>query len=159
MNDEVERQGNGWAYQTHRIIREPRKQGGPHIIYHDGTLQWFSPEPNALVWRHRDGDKPAVIDPNGSLMWYHRGELHRECDKPALIDCNRSGGGLCISWYRWGNLHRDGGPAVIRIYPGSPSQGPTYEWWRNGEYHRDDGPAVIHSDGTLSWYQDGKRIR
>ena len=27
------------------------------------------------------------------------------------------------------------------------------------QLHREDGPAVIHSDGTQSWYKEGKRVK
>ena len=32
-------------------------------------------------------------------------------------------------------------------------------WWQNGERHRLNGPAVIYSDGSKSWYQNGRFIR
>lgn len=48
------------------------------------------------------------------------------------------------TWHRYGNLHRDSGPAVI--YPDGKR-----EWFRDGRRHREDGPAIISSKG-ISWY-------
>jgi len=50
-----------------------------------------------------------------------------------------------------GQLHREGGPAVI--YPDGMQ-----EWYRNGQYHRDDGPAVIYPDGRRYWYLSGRYV-
>ncbi len=47
-----------------------------------------------------------------------------------------------------GQLHRVHGPAVIH------TDGTT-SWWLNGKRHRDHGPAVIWAGGSKSWYQDG----
>ena len=33
------------------------------------------------------------------------------------------------------------------------------EWYRAGELHREGGPAVVHADGTLMWYRDGELHR
>lgn len=52
-----------------------------------------------------------------------------------------------------GQLHRIGGPALIRF------NGSKY-WFKNGKVHRDDGgPAEIWADGFKAWRQDGKLIK
>ena len=44
-------------------------------------------------------------------------------------------------YFRYGVLHRDHGPAVIR------PEG-DLRWYQFGKEHRDDGPAIIYADGT-----------
>ena len=50
---------------------------------------------------------PAIIDTDGSHIWYYFGKLHRE-DGPAIIDT----GGF-QAWFVHGKLDRRDGPAVI----------------------------------------------
>ena len=76
----------------------------------------------------------------------NNGQLHRE-GGPALILLNGE-----QHWYRNGMVHRDDGPAVIL------PNGNQY-WYRNDMYHRDDGPALIYQDGTQKWYLNGQLIR
>ena len=49
-----------------------------------------------------------------------------------------------------GQLHRDGGPAVIWCNG-------CKEWWQNGKLHREDGPAVEYPSGFHCWYLYGVR--
>ena len=81
----------------------------------DGNLFWMQ---NGLV--HRDSDKPARIDRDGSL-WWENVLPHRDDDKPAWI--SKSGE---LGWFQNGQRHRLHGPA--RIYPDG-----RLEWWINGE--------------------------
>ena len=68
-----------------------------------------------IVWMdwnwniHRDGDEPAVIWKDGTLVWYKNGKKHRDDDKPAVIfpDGHKE-------WWKDGKLHREDGPAIIR---------------------------------------------
>ena len=53
--------------------------------------------------------------------------------------------GQSICWFRNDQLHREDGPAVLKISG-------TREWYLNGKKHRDDGPAVEHVNGTRSWW-------
>jgi len=48
--------------------------------------------------------------------------------------------------------HREDGPA----YEGSDG---TKSWWLNGKRHREDGPAYEGSNGTKSWWLNGERHR
>ena len=58
-------------------------------------------------------------------------------------------GGSTIYRNHLGQLHRVHGPAVIW------TDGTT-SWWLNGKRHRDHGPAVIWAGGgSKSWYQNG----
>ena len=47
------------------------------------------------------------------------------------------------------NPHREDGPAV-EYSDGSKS------WYLNGKLHREDGPAIEGADGSKSWYLNGK---
>lgn len=47
--------------------------------------------------------------------------------------------------------HREDGPAV-EWSDGSKS------WWLNGKYHREDGPAVEWAHGDKEWWVDDKRL-
>ena len=51
--------------------------------------------------RHRDDDKPAIVNHDGSQSWYQNGKPHREGDLPAAIfaDGNKY-------WYINGNLYK-----------------------------------------------------
>ena len=59
---------------------------------------------------HRDYDLPALLElRTGTRYWYQYGKYHREGDKPAIIESNGS-----LYWYRHGIRHRDNGPATHR---------------------------------------------
>ena len=90
--------------------------------YNDGShanntsigLYWYK---NNL--RHRDGDLPAWIGPDGSLQWYQNGKTHRNDDLPAYIGADGT-----LQWRQNNQLHRICGPA--RIWPSGE-----LEWWIN----------------------------
>lgn len=53
-------------------------------------------------------------------------------------------------WLKNGKIHRDdGGPAVY-------NKNGYKAWYKDGELHRQDGPAKIFSDGSESYYLNGK---
>jgi hypothetical protein len=54
-------------------------------------------------------------------------------------------------WYLNGELHREGGPAVIW-------EDGSQEWWVNGKIHREDGPAYIGSSGYQEWWVNDKKL-
>ena len=63
-----------------------------------------------------------------------------------------------MCWYREGQLHRDGAPAVVKKYPNIKIKA----WYRNGKLHRDGKPAVImkfKDEIKCEWYQDGQLHR
>lgn len=112
---------------------------------------------------HREGG-PAVESQNGYKEWYWHGTLHR-ADGPAEEDgdarqwkwmglCHRLGRnpasertfdfGTEFEWYRYGQKHRFGGPAMM---------GPKVTgWFHYGARHRRKGPAIIDDDGGFRWY-------
>lgn len=52
-------------------------------------------------------------------------------------------------WYKDGNYHKIGGPAVIE------NTGDKI-WFQDGMKHREDGPAMIFSDGHFTWWWKGE---
>ncbi len=74
------------------------------------------------------------------------GELHRD-GGPAVIwpDGTRE-------WHQFGELHREDGPAVIKVSG-------LIKYYQRGQLHREDGPAIIYPNGMQCWYIDGKRHR
>ena len=55
-------------------------------------------------------------------------------------------------WYKNGILHREDGPAVIRLNDSKI-------WYKNGVYHREDGPAIIREHGSEEWWINGKFLK
>ena len=106
----------------------------------DGTVVYR----NAVGQTHRI-DGPAVVDPDGSLMWYRNNRLHRE-DGAAIIHPDGE-----EHWCQNGVRHRTDGPAIT--YPSG-----TVLWYRNGLLHRTDGPAVVFPNGDLHWFLSGKEF-
>jgi hypothetical protein len=63
---------------------------------------------------HSIGDKPAIIDTNGSQWWYQNGKLHRDDDKPAVIVPYGT-----LRWVQNGKLHRENDKPPITWTNGS----------------------------------------
>ena len=69
-----------------------------------------------IIWmdwnwnKHRDGDLPAIVYKDGSLIWFKNGKKHRDNGQPAVIfpDGHKE-------WWFNGKLHREDGPAIITI--------------------------------------------
>lgn len=59
-----------------------------------------------------------------------------------------------VHWYKDGELHRDGGPA-IESRQSREARPHVQKWYRNGKLHREDGPAVIYPSFEV-WYKDGE---
>jgi hypothetical protein len=57
-------------------------------------------------------------------------------------------------WSINGNLHREKGPSVIRVYGYKGYKA----WHQNGRYQRLGGPARIWSNGRKEWYINGKKV-
>jgi hypothetical protein len=124
---------------------------GPAISRADGTREWW-----VDGVRHRE-DGPAIETTSGHKEWWIRGEprggsLHNAewndgtCVWQAqVLDVSR-GWGTTIA------IHRDGGPAIIRL-DGSKM------WWCNNKQHREGGPAVEHSNGNKEWWCNNKKHR
>lgn len=112
---------------------------GPAVIEGDGSRVWY----RAGV-QHRD-DGPAIEHADGTREWMHEGVRHRE-DGPAVVAKNYT------RWYHEGEIHRDGAPAY-------ESKDGAREWYQHGELHREGGPALITDDGIRMWYRRGKPHR
>ena len=58
---------------------------------------------------HRDNDKPAFIDADGTKSWWVNGKRHRDNDQPAIIYADGT-----KEWWFNDKRHRDNGlPAII----------------------------------------------
>ncbi|CAB4178238.1 hypothetical protein UFOVP1009_51 [uncultured Caudovirales phage] len=55
-------------------------------------------------------------------------------------------------WYKYGQLHRVGAPAVI--YATGTSM-----WFESGVIHREGGPAIERRDGAIEFYERGVKIK
>jgi hypothetical protein len=53
------------------------------------------------------------------------------------------------SWYKNGELHRIGGPALYDMNG--------KYWYVNGKRHRLDGPAIEYLDGSKEWYIEDRQ--
>ena len=92
------------------------------------------------------GSEPTEFYPDGTKFWIVDGQLHRE-DGPAVIRMNGT-----QEWWLNGKLHREDGPAYI-----SPLG--TQIWYKHDKFHREDGPALIRENGETEWYFENKRHR
>ena len=110
------------------------------VTQSDGTVEYR----NAVGQTHRI-DGPAVVDPDGSLMWYRNDRLHRE-DGAAIIHPDGE-----EHWYQNGKRHRIDGPAIIH-HDGEQ------HWYQQGLLHRIDGPAVTRADGHQRWFLNGEEF-
>ena len=107
------------------------------VIRPDGTQMWY-----LRGQLHREGDQPAVIYHDGTLEWYIHGKLQREFDQPAVIEANGT-----QRWYLNGQRHRNGDQPAIKIHDGHQ------EWYLYGKLHRDgDQPAIMGSDHSQEWW-------
>lgn len=91
------------------------------------------------------------IDNSGSSS-YCNGVLHSRNDQPAVIHEDHAYPPFYRAWYKWGELHRVGGPA-LEFYCGASI------WYLDGQIHRDgDEPAIeiknkeLHCVGNLFEY-------
>lgn len=69
----------------------------PSEVLSNGAQRWLR---DGVI--HRDGDKPAYIDPYGLRMWQCNGVFHRADDKPAVIWGDGS-----MAWFKRGCFQKD----------------------------------------------------
>jgi hypothetical protein len=87
------------------------------------------------------------IHPNGTKEWRQNGLLHRDGDQPAVIWFD----GTRLWYYRNGCIHRNGDKPAVITMAGN-------QWWKNGQLHRDGLPAIIGPNNTLQWWFHGHRV-
>ena len=68
-----------------------------------------------------------------------------EDDTPSLLERTASGIIVHARWHYNGELHRVGGPAVIRSDRQTGIR-TLEEWWQFGTLHRENDPAIIERD-------------
>jgi len=121
-----------------------RENDKPAIEDSNGTKEWYK---NGKL--HRENDKPAIEDSSGTKYWYKEGKLHRENDLPAF---EHSSGTKC--WYKEDKLHRENDLPAIEHSFGSKC------WCKEDKLHRDNGkPAIIWNNGSKEYWINGKRIK
>jgi hypothetical protein len=110
---------------------------------------------------HTPDDRPTIIKTNGDELWYDDGVLwkiyssrdektteHHENGVESIEQWGE------VTWYKNGNVHRDGGLPAFENEDGDK------RWYVNGELHRDGGlPAIEDADGDREWYVNGCRYR
>jgi len=74
------------------------------------------------------------------------GQLHSFDDKPTFC-----WGDYDKEWYKDGNLHRDNGPASIRMYYGGVL---IYSYYKEGNLHRLLNPAYITVRNGIKSYEE-----
>ncbi len=130
-----------WCSVSPELMASYRDGSHTHK-FGNGLLAWWkNGEP------HRDGDKPAEIDVDGSMFWYKNGEHHRDGDNPAYITATG-----VLEWYKNGKWHRDGDLPARIDYDN------TLNWRKNGKLHRITGPAVIYSNNKHEYWINGVEI-
>jgi hypothetical protein len=120
-----------WLYQDkpHRAVGPTIDDGLRKEYYHYGKKDRL--------------DGPAVIDEFGNMTYYYNGTIHRDGDEPAYIGVDGT-----KKWYRFGMLHRLGGPAVLLADS-------TQIWMIDGKVSNLYGPAIVTRDGYQLWLQQG----
>lgn len=105
---------------------------------------WLTPGWEFTAWgQWESGGNGMGLSGEGNRYWFKDECVHRE-DGPAVIRLDGS-----EEWWVNGKRHREGGPAVIMASG--------YREWRlHGELHRLDGPAVIWETGEQEWWAHGK---
>jgi len=80
---------------------------------------------------HSYDDKPAVISPDDTQLWYKNGKRHRDNDLPAVIYADSE-----QWWFQNDKLHRD-----------------------NVKDSSFTGPAKIYANGDAEWWIGGVKIK
>lgn len=112
-------------------------------VLEDGTIEYR----NSIGELHSINDEPAIINTDGSKIWYCNDKIHRDNDLPAETWPD----GTQV-WY-WNNqIHRDGDKPAFENEK-------VKQWYKNGKLHRDNNlPAIIYSDGKEEYYINGKQF-
>lgn len=89
--------------------------------------------------------KICLVDDVLFLYWHDHGVLQSFNDKPAIVEFTTNTKWFCFDtkWYEKGELHRIGGPAVVRHDLCYTSCCLVEHYYENGELHRIGGPAVL----------------
>jgi hypothetical protein len=125
--------------ETTTTTTTPKSHFNPGVNFlHDGTEVWVDDDGEY----HRDGDLPAIILPDGTVLYYYHGDQHRVGGAAVL----RADGSY--EFFFAAKLHRPNGVAKCDEFN-------TQFYYFNGLLHRTDGPAVIYKDGRREWHIHG----
>jgi hypothetical protein len=81
---------------------------------------------------HSFDDKPAIVFPNGTKMWYKNGAYHRDNDNPAIVHSDGT-----KSWWKNGKNHRDNGEPSFIYFNGDMA------WFFNGNALTEDQVELL----------------
>jgi hypothetical protein len=120
-------------------------------VFPNGDQEWS--DENDLLHRE-DGPAHIYTASSGAMttIWYRHGECHR-VGGPAVVREGRS-----MLWYQDNLLHNESGPAMVML---TSDGGVEIEWRQHNVLHREDGPARIVSTGSYSlmkWYLHGEEM-
>ncbi len=140
------------AFEASEVIPEPASKKvdvgeSVRTVNEWGDVYWL----NANGELHRDGDLPAIENPDGSKAWYRNGQRHRDGDLPAIEDADGS-----KLWCQNGLLSRDGDLPATEYADGSK------EWWVNGIFQYRISPDGTRANGLppkFSWWQAWRQAR
>lgn len=93
------------------------------------------------------GSREMTVSPTGDVEYYEDGVLHRD-DGPAVVRVD----GKVVYYYR-GCKQRDEEYGPTSFHPKG-----TMKYYFMGDLHRDEGPAVIRADGTVEYWKRGIRV-
>ena len=131
------------------------REDGPAVIYPDGIKEWWLNDKEILFsysmlkyfvskiysklklefgiiveFKNKKGqlhrtDGPALIEPDGSQLYFQNGKLHREYEPAMILSSGKQ------IYFQNGAIHREDGPAVI--YPNGSE-----EYYLNGKHFTKD---------------------
>ena len=102
-----------WIIKMLKLTSDGLKTANGTIIYAKDGL------------KHREGDEPAIIYPDGTVEFWIHDELHRDGDEPAEIYADGT-----VRYFKRGKQHREGDEPA-EIWPDG-----TVEFWINGKFIR-----------------------
>ena len=119
---------------------------------YDASPEYGSMIDNLVLYFGITVNCPVIISID-LWKWFHTKKINVR-----LIESFTRSFGIC-SWYKNGELHRDGDLPAVIWHHGSK------EWYRYGKRHRDHGPAMITPtilDPNVMlecWYKNGDIVR
>jgi len=114
----------------------------PAVETRDGKKKWcMAPYRGSTVYVHRADGKPAIIYPDGRMVWVVGGIKQQTLENGVYTKMNDP-------------LRNTSKPAVLR-----PDGTFVWGFWNSeGVFmkHCENGPAVVKPDGTCKWYYVGQ---
>jgi hypothetical protein len=126
------------VYHLFGIIHRRHEDDLPARI-NEYEIQWIQYD-----GEHRENDLPAIIQHDGTMVWWVNGHRYRNDNKPTIEYGNGN--------KEWHTRVSEYGYDSFMLYNGCKI------WTRQGILHRDgDKPAKIYPDRTKKWCKNGKK--